>query len=77
MLLAGWFGGTEIIIILVLALLIFGGAKLPQLGEGLGKMLRGFRRELKAMEADKKAEEDDKKAEIDVTPTAVKNDTKA
>ena len=68
-------GGMELIIILVVVLLIFGGSKLPQLGEGLGKMLRGFRREMKAIEKDKEEESADAggQGEIDVTPTAPKD----
>lgn len=48
-------GLTEVIIILVVVLLIFGPSKLPQLGEGIGKMLRGFKKEMKAMDEDKQA----------------------
>jgi sec-independent protein translocase protein TatA len=68
-------GTFEIIIILVVVLLIFGGSKLPQLGEGLGKMLRGFRREMKAIEKDKEQEKanTDEQSEIDVTPTTPKD----
>ncbi|MEM9459644.1 MAG: twin-arginine translocase TatA/TatE family subunit [Myxococcota bacterium] len=62
----------EIIIIVAVVLLIFGPSKLPQLGEGVGKMLRGFKKEMKASEEETKAT--DAKAieadgdEIDVTP---------
>ena len=66
--------GMELIIILVVVLLIFGGSKLPQLGEGLGKMLRGFRKEMKAIETDKEQERArDAQSEIDVTPTTPKD----
>jgi sec-independent protein translocase protein TatA len=34
----------ELVIILVIALVIFGGSRLPQLGEGLGKAIRGFKK---------------------------------
>jgi sec-independent protein translocase protein TatA len=34
----------EMLIILVVALLIFGPTKLPQLGDSLGKAIRGFKR---------------------------------
>ncbi len=37
-------GGGEILIILVVVLLIFGPTKLPQLGDALGKTIRGFRK---------------------------------
>ncbi|MBK7827710.1 twin-arginine translocase TatA/TatE family subunit [Nannocystis sp.] len=60
-------GGLEIAIIILVILLIFGPSKLPQLGEGIGKMLRGFRREIKQIDVDKR-EEDARRGEIDVTP---------
>ena len=37
-------GMPELVIILVIALVIFGGSRLPQLGEGLGKAIRGFKK---------------------------------
>lgn len=39
-------GTTELVIILIIALVIFGGSRLPQLGEGLGKAIRGFKKGL-------------------------------
>jgi sec-independent protein translocase protein TatA len=60
-------GGLEIAIIILVILLIFGPSKLPQLGEGIGKMLRGFRKEMKQIDADKR-EEAARQGEIDVTP---------
>lgn len=36
-------GSTELIIILVLVLIIFGAGKLPQVGGALGKGLRNFK----------------------------------
>jgi sec-independent protein translocase protein TatA len=41
------FGFPEMMIILVVALVIFGPSKLPALGEGLGKAIRGFKEGLK------------------------------
>ena len=40
----GSLGGPEIILILVLALLLFGPRRLPQIGRSLGKSLAEFRR---------------------------------
>jgi len=37
-------GMPELIIILVIVLVIFGANRLPQLGEGLGKAIRGFKK---------------------------------
>jgi sec-independent protein translocase protein TatA len=51
-------GLQELIIIMVIALVIFGGKKLPEVGSGLGKAIREFKRGT--------SEPD----EIDVTPKA-------
>ncbi len=45
----GPLGWPEIVIILVVALLLFGGKKLPELAKGLGKGLRVFKKEIKGM----------------------------
>jgi sec-independent protein translocase protein TatA len=42
-----WIGPWEIAIVVVLALVIFGPRKLPELGSSLGKSIRGFRKALK------------------------------
>ncbi len=70
----GGLGGLELVIIIAVILLIFGPTKLPQLGEGIGKMLRGFRKEMKQIDKDKRDEEETRRSEIDVTP---KTDDKA
>jgi len=41
------FQPSHLIIILVIALLIFGPRKLPELGKGLGEGLRGFKEAIK------------------------------
>ena len=54
-------GTPELIVILVIALVIFGGSRLPQLGEGLGKAIRGFKKGMTdASEEASKKEKDDK-----------------
>ena len=53
----GLFQPMHLIIILVIAILIFGPRKLPELGKGLGKSIREFK---KAMEGINK--------DVDVTP---------
>ena len=40
----GSMGFTELILILFIVLIIFGAGKLPQLGEGLGKAIKGFKK---------------------------------
>lgn len=55
----GSIGFTELILILVIVLIIFGAGRLPQLGEGLGKAIKGFKKsvhEAEAIEADAEAQ---------------------
>jgi|GEM_PF-931433 len=80
-------GTVEIIIIVAVILLVFGPSKLPALGEGIGKMLRGFKKEMKAMDKDKEeddakikqvaSEDEDSPGEIDVTPKGELDEPKA
>lgn len=39
----GGLGFPEMVVILIIALVIFGPNRLPALGEGLGKAIRGFK----------------------------------
>ena len=52
----GSFGWMELLLILIIVLIIFGAGKLPQLGEGLGKAIKGFKKSVHEADA------------IDVTP---------
>jgi sec-independent protein translocase protein TatA len=56
-------GGTELLIILGIALLFFGGSKLPSLAKGLGQSVKEF----------KKATKDE---DNDSAPSAKKDDSK-
>lgn len=47
-----WIGPWEIAIVLVIALLIFGPRKLPELGSSLGKSISGFKKGLKETKDD-------------------------
>ncbi len=49
-------GFTELLVILVIVLVIFGAGRLPQIGSGLGKAIRGFKDAVEGKDA------------IDVTP---------
>ena len=49
-------GGSEILIVLLIVLLLFGGRKLPELARGMGKAIREFKK------ASSEAEDDIKKA---------------
>ena len=51
-------GTTEIILILVLALVLFGGGKLAGVGKALGQSIKDFKKEVK--EDDSKPDEDKK-----------------
>lgn len=42
----GTLGFPELIIICVIVLIIFGAGRLPQIGEGVGKALKGFKKEV-------------------------------
>ena len=42
----------ELLLILVVVLLLFGGSRLPALGKALGGSLRGFRKALRESEQD-------------------------
>lgn len=42
----GTLGISELMIILVIVLIIFGAGRLPQIGEGVGKALKGFKKEV-------------------------------
>ncbi len=48
----GLFQPQHLLIILVVALFIFGPKKLPELGQGLGKGIRSFRDSMKAASED-------------------------
>lgn len=55
------FGVTELIVILVIVLLIFGPSRLPDLGKALGKTIQGFKSAAKEDEGDAKEAKDGKK----------------
>ena len=48
----GNIGFKELLVILVVALLIFGAKRLPELGAGLGKAIRSFNKGLKGDDKD-------------------------
>lgn len=57
-------GIQELLVILVIVMLIFGANRLPELGSGLGKAIRGFKDSLAGKDA------------IDVTPKKEKGEDK-
>ena len=52
-------GTTEIILILVLALVLFGGGKLAGVGKALGQSIKDFKKEVKDDDAKKDEEKKD------------------
>jgi sec-independent protein translocase protein TatA len=48
-------GTPELIVILAIAFLVFGGKKLPELGAGLGRGISSFKKGLKDVEESGKA----------------------
>jgi sec-independent protein translocase protein TatA len=58
-------GPTELIIILVIVIVIFGATRLPQIGEGLGKGIRNFRAGIKESREIDVTPEDDQENEMD------------
>ena len=59
------FGILEIVLIVVLALVLFGGKKIAGVGKALGQSIRDFKKEMKADDetAEKKVEKKEEKAE--------------
>jgi len=62
-------GGSEWIVILIIVLLLFGGAKLPSLARGLGQSIKEFKKASKDIE-EIKDEETKKPADPGKTPGA-------
>lgn len=46
-------GTTELIIIAIVVLVLFGGKKLPELGRGMGDAIKEFKRAIKGKDDDK------------------------
>lgn len=73
-------GLPEMVVIFVLALLIFGPKKLPEIGRSLGKTLRGFQEASKEFEAEIKKgvaelEKDPPPSTVAQTPAALVSST--
>jgi sec-independent protein translocase protein TatA len=51
-------GPTELLIVLAIALLLFGGAKLPKLARSLGEASREFRKGAEGHESETKTADD-------------------
>ena len=51
-------GFGELVLVLIIVVVVFGAAKLPQLGDGLGRAIKNFKRAVNSQD------------EIDVSPGA-------
>jgi sec-independent protein translocase protein TatA len=58
---AGMIGGWELIAIVAIVLLIFGGRKIPELMRGLGKGVGEFKKGMKEDQEDSKKENEENK----------------
>lgn len=68
--------GMELVLIVLVILLMFGGKKIPELAKGLGSGIKNFKKAIKDDEDEvvqNKSDEIEKKSE---TTTAEKNETK-
>jgi len=55
-------GYPEMIVILVIILVLFGGSRLPSLAKGLGESIRTFKQGIAAGDSEEEKKEDTKKA---------------
>ncbi len=67
-------GTTELILILVIVMVLFGAKKLPALGEGLAKGIKSFRTNISIDEKDKDA---DKVIDAEVASAEKQKDEKS
>ena len=74
-------GMPELMIILVIAFLVFGGKKLPEIGSGLGKAISSFKKGVREVEQESGASEikslkEDITSEVDQVKGQVKDQVK-
>ena len=60
----GRFGITEIILILLVVVLLFGGRKIPELMKGIGQGLKDFKKASKVEEEPEKIKTDTKEGSV-------------
>ncbi len=70
----GTFGWTELLIILVIIVILFGGSRIAGLGGSLGKSIKEFRTAMK--EEDQDPESDGEKKEEAAAPASESSDVK-
>ena len=65
MFLFGPIGPTELLLIFLLVVIIFGARRLPELGKGLGEGIRNFKKGFSTKEPEEKKSDSDKPASPD------------
>ncbi len=61
-------GVQELLVILVIALVIFGPSKLPQIGSGLGKAIRDFKKSVSGNDEDESEKDSKAQKSRDLPP---------
>lgn len=56
-------GSTELLVVLAIVVILFGGKKIPEIGAGLGKGIRNFKNATAKKEIDDKKDSEEKKEE--------------
>lgn len=51
-------GMQELLIIMVIVVVVFGATRLPQIGDGMGKMISNFRKSMKKVGQDEEEQEE-------------------
>ena len=64
------FHGLDLIVILVIALLIFGPKKLPEMGSAIGKSIKEFRKGMNELTAPKDEHEEENKLPVNAQDTS-------
>ncbi len=73
-------GGLELVLILAVVLLLFGGKKIPELAKGLGQGIRNFKKSVKedeAAEADAIASADVDTKKVEATTDSANESAKS
>ncbi len=63
MFLLGPVGPTELLLILLIVIIIFGARKLPDLGKSLGEGIKNFKKSINPKDKEENKEEDSKKSD--------------
>ncbi len=65
LLILGNLGGMELVLLVVLVLLLFGGKKIPELMKGIGKGVKSFRDGMDGVADEEKPKDDKQEAQKD------------